>query len=74
VFYRPASAGQVLADAGIPPMRQPTWRGETAEEFWREVAGLAEAGIIDDGPARILAAASRRFPANEVFQAAGSGW
>lgn len=68
VFHRPASATLLLADAGIPPARQPSRHGETAEEFWLEVAELVEAGIVADGRARILAAAARRFPGNDVFQ------
>jgi hypothetical protein len=68
VFHRPTSATQVLADAGIPPARQPSRHGETAEEFWQEAAELVKAGIVADGRARILTAAARRFPANEVFQ------
>jgi Effector-associated domain 1 len=67
VFHRPAGATQVLAEAGIPPDVQPSWQEATASEFWHEVGHLVEAGIVADGAGRILAAASRRFPANEVF-------
>jgi hypothetical protein len=69
IFHLPTRAAQVLAEAGIPPSVQPSWHGVTAEEFWREVSDLVGAGIIADGTSRILAAASRRFPANDVFQA-----
>ena len=67
VFCRPAGAAQVLAEAGIPPSVQPSWQDSTAEEFWEEVRRLVEAGIVENGASRILTAASRRFPANRVF-------
>ncbi|WP_157734940.1 effector-associated domain EAD1-containing protein [Pseudofrankia inefficax] len=66
-FADQTAAGQLLSDAGLRAERQPSWRVNTAEEFWVEVAALVRDGILPDGRARILTAAASRLPDHPVL-------
>ncbi|EFC82719.1 effector-associated domain EAD1-containing protein [Parafrankia sp. EUN1f] len=70
VLHHLGDAIQVLDEAGADRSRLPHWQGRGSLEFWREINILLGAGFLADGRQRILTAAARRFPVNEVF---GSG-
>ncbi|CAO5241211.1 effector-associated domain EAD1-containing protein [Frankia sp. AgKG'84/4] len=67
VFGTPKAATDLLRAAGFPPGRAPAWQPNNAEEFWTDVSVLLEHGIMTDGRRRLLTAAHRVFPANQVF-------
>ncbi|MBL7553655.1 hypothetical protein I6A60_38365 [Frankia sp. AgB1.9] len=67
VFYDRTSARHLLDEAGLPPELLPI-QDASSERFWREVNRELTFGIVEDGRARILAAALRRYPANIVFR------
>ncbi|MBL7517376.1 hypothetical protein I6A84_04365 [Frankia sp. CNm7] len=68
------SAGAFLASVGLPRKSQPAWMtGTSAEDWWAEVARLLEAGKVDDGRRRLLAAAEKCYPAHPLFGGSGAG-
>ncbi|KPM52286.1 hypothetical protein CcI49_15085 [Frankia sp. CcI49] len=67
VLYHLGDALGVLDEAGADRSRLPHWQGRSSLEFWREINVLLDAGFLADGRRRILTAAARRFPVNEVF-------
>jgi hypothetical protein len=70
-FSAPLAATQLLDQAGWPRPRHPSWGAGSAMTFWREVNTQLKAGVLTDGPARILRAAQEQFPASPVFGAVG---
>lgn len=57
VFPDPFSARHVLATAGVPTRRHPSWTATDAYGFWGAVSVLLTNGLVKDGPARLFAAA-----------------
>ncbi|WP_241832478.1 effector-associated domain EAD1-containing protein, partial [Pseudofrankia sp. EUN1h] len=72
VFPDPFSARHVLATAGVPTRRHPSWTATDAYGFWGAVSVLLTNGLVKDGPARLFAAALALFPANPVFLASAA--
>ncbi|AEH09961.1 MULTISPECIES: effector-associated domain EAD1-containing protein [Protofrankia] len=68
VLHSLTAAIQVLDEAGMERSRMPYWQGRNALEFWHEVNVMLDAGVLIDGRRRVLAAAARWFPANDVFR------
>ncbi len=69
-FSSPSQISHILDRAGLPHMHWPSLSQRNSIELWREIAALMENGLLKDGRHRILTAASRSYPANEVFQTA----
>ncbi|WP_041940963.1 MULTISPECIES: effector-associated domain EAD1-containing protein [Frankia] len=61
----------LLERAGLSRARVPELSG-SPYDYWSEISGLLENGLLVDGRARLLAAAAQEFPASPVF-AAGQG-
>jgi hypothetical protein len=59
-------ARQLLVRAGFPRARVPELVG-MPYDYWWEIAGQLENGLLVGGRARLLAAAAEEFPASEVF-------
>ncbi|WP_157910431.1 NB-ARC domain-containing protein [Pseudofrankia sp. BMG5.36] len=66
----PAAVKELLAGAGFPLDRLPSWNVSTATQLWRAVSEQLAAGVLADGRARVLAAAAARWPYNAVFGSA----
>lgn len=60
-------ANLLLVRAGLTRDRVPEFTG-TPFDYWSEISAQLEDGLLSDGRARILAAAAKSFPANEVFR------
>lgn len=67
-FGSGVSAVQLLEEIGLDRSQQPLEGVLSAVEFWREINRMLAAGIVLDGRRRLMAAASRRYPANTVFR------
>jgi hypothetical protein len=67
VFPPGPSANALLRRVGYPAERMPSELGVTREEFWSSVAETVASGLIENGRARLLAAACRSYPYNRVF-------
>ncbi|MCM3924234.1 effector-associated domain EAD1-containing protein [Frankia sp. AiPs1] len=59
-------ARQLLVRAGFPRARVPELVG-MPYDYWWEISGQLENGLLVEGRARLLAAAAEEFPASEVF-------
>ncbi|ADP81376.1 NB-ARC domain-containing protein [Pseudofrankia inefficax] len=70
-YPRPDLALVVCETAGLAPRVLPLWQSRTALEFWRSVNELIAAGVIADGPARILAAARQVERAEKAAERGG---
>jgi hypothetical protein len=65
VFADPESSRALLEAIEFPRLDIPSF--STARLFWAQIASALEHGKIQDGMARLAAAAARRYPYNEVF-------
>lgn len=65
-------ACQLLERAGLAVERQPSGGLSSSLEFWREVARCYRAGAVVDGPARLIAAAVREWPASVLLRVASA--
>ncbi|MFW6639323.1 effector-associated domain EAD1-containing protein [Nocardiopsis algeriensis] len=68
-IFPPHRAHHLLNRAGFPPGAVPAFP-YTARDFWEQVAAELSHGAVSDGRWRLLEAAHRLYPGNEVFRAA----
>ncbi|MCM3884018.1 toll/interleukin-1 receptor domain-containing protein [Frankia sp. R82] len=66
-FYRQIEVLSLLERAGLERHQQPSWSGQSAQEYWQGINRLVESGQLPDGRLKILTAAGRDFKANRTF-------
>lgn len=68
LFPDRVGAGQLLERAGVTVELHPSWHVSSPLEFWREAARLLRAGIVPNGPRRLLEAAVAERPEQHLLR------